>query len=88
MSMYYSHLLVPPDPNFVFDRASMTAFLEAVAKAGFVGKDAERFVVFPPDQLFEDHLSAESGLAFAVPELLALAEELLGSRFRQTCAWG
>jgi hypothetical protein len=48
VSMYYSHLLVPPDRNLVFDAASMTAFLEAVAKAGFVGKDAERFVKVLP----------------------------------------
>jgi hypothetical protein len=247
--MYYSHLLVPPDRNLVFDGASMTAFLEAVAKAGFVGENAERFVkllpapegafywgmwrdmpktgkyrgpnpaswvrpeseeellevladpdnvgatvwselrprrlplieieamqegkpvsmedkqfdevfyiavtcwrmeapvsmsddghydgpasvtfgdpvevddfssvavanypyksgsievpgiaearswvsvtfgkyVFPPDHLFEDHFSKETGLAFAAPEFLALAERLLGCRFRQTCAWG
>src|SRR5262245_30581962 len=48
MSMYYSHLLVPPDRNLVFDDASMAAFLGAVAKAGFVGRDAERFVELLP----------------------------------------
>ena len=250
MSMYYSHLLVPHDANLVFDGASMTAFLEAAAMAGFVGQDPERFVstyskseggfywgmsrelpktgrtrgsnpatwlrpdsdkelaaaleqpanvqatvwsefrprqtpllevealhdgqslkmtdeqfddvyyvaitchrtqvpvsmsddghgeggpievgfgepvdltglapfavaespsllrrieidgipaarswvsitfgnyVFPPDHLFHDHVSREQGIAIVVPEFLALAERLLGCRFRQTCAWG
>jgi hypothetical protein len=49
MSMYYAHLLVPLRPNFVFDAASMVAFLEAIAEAGFVGSNAERFVVFLPE---------------------------------------
>jgi hypothetical protein len=61
MSMYYSHLLVPIEPSFVFGAASMGAFLEAAARAGFVGPDAERFVtVMPsPDGAFSRGMSRD-----------------------------
>jgi hypothetical protein len=47
MSMYYSHLLVPTESDVAFDGVSMAAFLDAAAKAGFVGRNPERHVRFP-----------------------------------------
>jgi hypothetical protein len=49
MGMSYSHLLVPPDPDRVFGPAAITAFLEAAARDGYVGRDPDRFVLTSPE---------------------------------------
>jgi hypothetical protein len=49
MGMSYSHLLVPPDPDLVFGPSAITAFLEAVARDGYVGKHPDRFVLMSPE---------------------------------------
>lgn len=48
MSMDYSHLLVPLDPQLVFDPIDVARFLEEVAAAGHVGGDPERHVRATP----------------------------------------
>ncbi len=49
MGMSYSHLLVPPDPDIAFGASAITAFLEAVAREGYVGEQPERFVLTSPE---------------------------------------
>lgn len=44
--------------------------------------------VFPPERLFDGLPSHPSSIAFAVPELLQLAEQRFRCTLRQSCTWG